>query len=162
MHLRAGARQGQLRNDRHADDGGIAGPEGHDDRRRRVRPSNGCAPPRGDDRQVEHGGVRVSARSRRSTRSCPATTRNPYDTSRVTAGSSGGSAAGTAANFAAFGLASDTGRFDPRSGRAPGAGRPASSTMGLVSSRRRRAAEPRRRYRRAVTRPSPTAPRCSR
>jgi amidase len=39
----------------------------------------------------------------------PGYTRNPYDTSRVTAGSSGGSAAGVAANFAAIGLASDTG-----------------------------------------------------
>ncbi len=39
----------------------------------------------------------------------PGYTRNPYDTSRVTAGSSGGSAAGVAANFAAAGLASDTG-----------------------------------------------------
>ncbi len=39
----------------------------------------------------------------------PGYTRNPYDTSRVTAGSSGGSAAGTAANFATLGLASDTG-----------------------------------------------------
>ena len=39
----------------------------------------------------------------------PGYTRNPYDTSRVTAGSSGGSAAGAAANFAVFGLASDTG-----------------------------------------------------
>jgi Asp-tRNA(Asn)/Glu-tRNA(Gln) amidotransferase A subunit family amidase len=39
----------------------------------------------------------------------PGYTRNPYDTSRVTAGSSGGSAAGIAANFAAIGLASDTG-----------------------------------------------------
>src|SRR5262249_24808297 len=39
----------------------------------------------------------------------PGYTRNPYDTARVTAGSSGGSAAGVAANFAAIGLASDTG-----------------------------------------------------
>ena len=39
----------------------------------------------------------------------PGYTRNPYDTSRATAGSSGGSAAGVAANFAAIGLASDTG-----------------------------------------------------
>src|SRR5262245_13761665 len=39
----------------------------------------------------------------------PGYSRNPYDTSRVTAGSSGGSAAGVAANFAAIGLASDTG-----------------------------------------------------
>src|SRR5450759_1464726 len=39
----------------------------------------------------------------------PGYTRNPYDTSRVTAGSSGGSAAATASNFAAIALASDTG-----------------------------------------------------
>ncbi len=62
----------------------------------------------------------------------PGYTRNPYDTSRVTAGSSGGSAAGVAANFAAVGLASDTGD----SIRGP-AGHQAlvglRSTMGLVS-----------------------------
>ena len=39
----------------------------------------------------------------------PGYTRNPYDTRRVTAGSSGGSAAAIAANFALVGLASDTG-----------------------------------------------------
>src|SRR5262249_14895906 len=38
----------------------------------------------------------------------PGYPRNPYDTSRVTAGSSGGSAAALAANFAAIALASDT------------------------------------------------------
>jgi amidase len=62
----------------------------------------------------------------------PGYTRNPYDTSRVTAGSSGGSAAGTAANFAAFGLASDTGD----SIRGPAAHHALvgmRSTMGLVS-----------------------------
>jgi Asp-tRNA(Asn)/Glu-tRNA(Gln) amidotransferase A subunit family amidase len=62
----------------------------------------------------------------------PGYTRNPYDTSRVTAGSSGGSAAGTAANFAAFGLASDTGD----SIRGPAAHQALvglRSTMGLVS-----------------------------
>ena len=62
----------------------------------------------------------------------PGYTRNPYDTSRVTAGSSGGSAAGTAANFAAIGLASDTGD----SIRGPAAHQALvglRSTMGLVS-----------------------------
>jgi Asp-tRNA(Asn)/Glu-tRNA(Gln) amidotransferase A subunit family amidase len=62
----------------------------------------------------------------------PGYTRNPYDTTRVTAGSSGGSAAGTAANFAAFGLASDTGD----SIRGPAAHQALvglRSTMGLVS-----------------------------
>jgi amidase len=39
----------------------------------------------------------------------PGYTRNPYDTSRVTAGSSGGTAAAVAANFGAVGLGSDTG-----------------------------------------------------
>jgi len=62
----------------------------------------------------------------------PGYTRNPYDTSRVTAGSSGGSAAGTAASFAAFGLASDTG--DSIRGPAAHNGLVGlRSTMGLVS-----------------------------
>ncbi len=62
----------------------------------------------------------------------PGYTRNPYDTSRVTAGSSGGSAAATAANFAAFALASDTGD----SIRGPASHQSLvglRSTMGLVS-----------------------------
>src|SRR4051812_31847570 len=62
----------------------------------------------------------------------PGYTRNPYDTSRVTAGSSGGSAAGVAANFGAIGLASDTGD----SIRGPAAHQALAglrSTMGLVS-----------------------------
>jgi amidase len=62
----------------------------------------------------------------------PGYTRNPYDTGRVTAGSSGGSAAGAAANFAAIGLASDTGD----SIRGPAAHQALvglRSTMGLVS-----------------------------
>src|SRR5437867_11403753 len=62
----------------------------------------------------------------------PGYTRNPYETSRVTAGSSGGSAAGVAANFAAIGLASDTGD----SIRGPAAHQALvglRSTMGLVS-----------------------------
>jgi Asp-tRNA(Asn)/Glu-tRNA(Gln) amidotransferase A subunit family amidase len=62
----------------------------------------------------------------------PGYSRNPYDTSRVTAGSSGGSAAGTAASFAAIGLASDTGD----SIRGPAAHQALvglRSTMGLVS-----------------------------
>jgi amidase len=62
----------------------------------------------------------------------PGYTRNPYDTRRVTAGSSGGSAAGVAANFAAIGLASDTGD----SIRGPAAHQDLvglRSTMGLVS-----------------------------
>jgi len=62
----------------------------------------------------------------------PGYTRNPYDTSRVTAGSSGGSAAATAANFGAVALASDTGD----SIRGPAAHQALvglRSTMGLVS-----------------------------
>jgi Asp-tRNA(Asn)/Glu-tRNA(Gln) amidotransferase A subunit family amidase len=62
----------------------------------------------------------------------PGYTRNPYDTSRVTAGSSGGSAAAAAANFALIALASDTGD----SIRGPAAHQALvglRSTMGLVS-----------------------------
>jgi amidase len=62
----------------------------------------------------------------------PGYTRNPYDTARVTAGSSGGSAAGAAANFGAFALGSDTGD----SIRGPAAHQALvglRSTMGLVS-----------------------------
>ena len=62
----------------------------------------------------------------------PGYTRNPYDTRRVTAGSSGGSAAATAANFTAIALASDTGD----SIRGPAAHQALvglRSTMGLVS-----------------------------
>jgi len=62
----------------------------------------------------------------------PGYTRNPYDTRRVTAGSSGGSAAAVAANFALIGLASDTGD----SIRGPAAHQALvglRSTMGLVS-----------------------------
>src|SRR5882672_9795853 len=62
----------------------------------------------------------------------PGYTRNPYDTTRVTAGSSGGSAAAIAANFALVGLASDTGDSirGPASHQALVGLR---STMGLVS-----------------------------
>jgi Asp-tRNA(Asn)/Glu-tRNA(Gln) amidotransferase A subunit family amidase len=62
----------------------------------------------------------------------PGYTRNPYDTSRVTAGSSGGSAAALAANFVAIALASDTG--DSIRGPAAHQGLVGlRSTMGLVS-----------------------------
>src|SRR5439155_3076521 len=62
----------------------------------------------------------------------PGYTRNPYDPSRVTAGSSGGSAAGAAANFGAIATASDTGDSirGPASHQALVGLR---STMGLVS-----------------------------
>ena len=62
----------------------------------------------------------------------PGYTRNPYDTSRVTAGSSGGSAAAVAANLAAIATASDTGDSirGPASHQALVGLR---STMGLVS-----------------------------
>ena len=62
----------------------------------------------------------------------PGYTRNPYDTSRVTAGSSGGTAAAVAANFGAVALASDTGD----SIRGPAAHQALvglRSTMGLMS-----------------------------
>lgn len=62
----------------------------------------------------------------------PGYTRNPYDTSRVTAGSSGGTAAAIAANFGLVGLGSDTGN----SIRGPSAHQALvgiRSTMGLTS-----------------------------
>ena len=62
----------------------------------------------------------------------PGYSRNPYDRARVTAGSSGGSAAAAAANFGAIALASDTGD----SIRGPAAHQALvglRSTMGLVS-----------------------------
>ncbi len=62
----------------------------------------------------------------------PGYTRNPYDTSRVTAGSSGGSAAAAAANFGAVALGSDTGdSIRGPSGHQALVG--LRSTMGLVS-----------------------------
>jgi Asp-tRNA(Asn)/Glu-tRNA(Gln) amidotransferase A subunit family amidase len=62
----------------------------------------------------------------------PGYTRNPYDTSRVTAGSSGGTAAAIAANFATVGLGTDTGNSirGPSSHQALVGIR---STMGLTS-----------------------------
>lgn len=62
----------------------------------------------------------------------PGYTRNPYDTSRVTAGSSGGTAAAVAASFAAVGLGTDTGNSirGPSSHQALVGIR---STMGLTS-----------------------------
>jgi amidase len=62
----------------------------------------------------------------------PGYTRNPYDTSRVTAGSSGGTAAAVAASFGAVGLGSDTGNSirGPSSHQALVGIR---STMGLTS-----------------------------
>jgi Asp-tRNA(Asn)/Glu-tRNA(Gln) amidotransferase A subunit family amidase len=62
----------------------------------------------------------------------PGYSRNPYDRARVTAGSSGGSAAAAASNFGAIALASDTGD----SIRGPAAHQALvglRSTMGLVS-----------------------------
>ena len=62
----------------------------------------------------------------------PGYTRNPYDTTRVTAGSSGGTAAAIAANFGLIGLGSDTGNSlrGPSSHQALATIR---STMGLTS-----------------------------
>ena len=62
----------------------------------------------------------------------PGYTRNPYDISRVTAGSSGGTAAAVAANFGAIGLGTDTGASirGPASFQALVGIRP---TMGLTS-----------------------------
>ena len=58
----------------------------------------------------------------------PGYTRNPYDTTRVTAGSSGGTAAAVAADFGAVGLGTDTGASSrgPASHEALVAIRPAS------------------------------------
>jgi Asp-tRNA(Asn)/Glu-tRNA(Gln) amidotransferase A subunit family amidase len=62
----------------------------------------------------------------------PGYTRNPYDTNRVTAGSSGGTAAAVAANFGAVGVGTDTGASirGPASHQALVGLRP---TMGLTS-----------------------------
>ena len=62
----------------------------------------------------------------------PGYSRNPYDTSRVTAGSSGGTAAAVAANFGAVGLGTDTGNSirGPSAHQALVGIRP---TMGLTS-----------------------------
>src|SRR5262249_59215398 len=62
----------------------------------------------------------------------PGYTRNPYDPARVTAGSSGGTAAAVAASFGAVGLGTDTGASirGPASHQALGGIRP---TMGLTS-----------------------------
>ena len=62
----------------------------------------------------------------------PGYTRNPYDTTRVTAGSSGGTAAAVAADFGAVGLGTDTGASirGPASHQALVGIRP---TMGLTS-----------------------------
>lgn len=62
----------------------------------------------------------------------PGYTRNPYDLNRVTAGSSGGTAAAVAANFGAIGLGTDTGASirGPASFQALVGIRP---TMGLTS-----------------------------
>src|SRR5688500_15247599 len=62
----------------------------------------------------------------------PGYTRNPYALNRVTAGSSGGTAAAVAANFGAIGLGSDTGNSirGPSSHQALAGIR---STMGLTS-----------------------------
>ncbi len=52
----------------------------------------------------------------------PGYTRNPYALNRVTAGSSGGTAASVAASFGLVGFGSDTGQFDSRAVLASGAG----------------------------------------
>jgi Asp-tRNA(Asn)/Glu-tRNA(Gln) amidotransferase A subunit family amidase len=77
----------------------------------------------------------------------PGYTRNPYDTSRVTAGSSGGSAAAAAANLGAIALASDSRRLDSRTCRPPGPGRPPFDD-GPGQPRGRRAVESGGRHRR--------------
>ena len=77
----------------------------------------------------------------------PGYTKNPYALDRVTAGSSGGTAASVAANFGLIGLGSDTGNSirGPSSHQALVGIR---STMGLTSRAGRDAAEPAGRHRR--------------
>ena len=125
-------RQGQLRDDRPAERQRLAGA-------RRVRVGQGRVPGEADQgrrrdraRQVEHGGVGVHARTRRVSSILPGYTKNPYALDRVTAGSSGGTAAAVAASFGAVGLGSDTGNSirGPSSHQALVGIR---STMGLTS-----------------------------
>ncbi len=77
----------------------------------------------------------------------PGYTKNPYALDRVTAGSSGGTAAAVAANFGAIGLGSDTGNSirGPASHQALAGIR---STMGLTSRAGRRPTQPARGHRR--------------
>ena len=63
--LRAGPGEGQLRNRRHADDGGLVVAAGHDDGQGRLRRQATARRRRGDAREVEHGGVRVQSHRNR-------------------------------------------------------------------------------------------------
>ena len=78
----------------------------------------------------------------------PGYTQNPYALDRVTAGSSGGTAAAVAANFGADRPRQRHRQLDPRPVVAPGAGRHPLDD-GADEPRRRRAAQPARRHRRA-------------
>ena len=76
----------------------------------------------------------------------PGYTKNPYALDRVTAGSSGGTAAAVAANFGAIGLGSDTGNSIRGPVFASGAGRD-SFDDGADQPGRRGSAQPARRHR---------------
>ena len=78
----------------------------------------------------------------------PGYTKNPYALDRVTAGSSGGTAAAVAANFGLIGLGSDTGNSIRGPVLAPGAGRHPLDD-GADEPLRRDAAQPAGRHRRA-------------
>ena len=78
----------------------------------------------------------------------PGYTKNPYALDRVTAGSSGGTAAAVAASFGAVGLGTDTGNSIRGPVVASGAGRHPLDD-GPDQPRRRHAAQPARRHRRA-------------
>ena len=106
--LRADDRQGQLRDRRPAERERIAGA-------RRVRLEQGCF----QVARIKEAGAIVLAKSNMAewaftpyetvSSILPGYTKNPYALDRVTAGSSGGTAAAVAANFGAVGLGSDTG-----------------------------------------------------
>ena len=78
----------------------------------------------------------------------PGYTKNPYALDRVTAGSSGGTAAAVAANFGLIGLGTRHRQLDPRPGLSPGAGgHPIDD--GVDQPQRRGSAQPAGRHRRA-------------
>ena len=129
--LRAGDRQGQLRNERTANrDGALA--------------FAGFLPDKDafQVRRMKEAGAMVLAKSNMAEWAfspyetvnsiLPGYTRNPYALDRVTAGSSGGTAAAVAASFGLVGLGSDTGNSirGPSSHQALVGIR---STMGLTS-----------------------------
>ena len=121
--LRPRDRQGQLRDDRPAERGRLArarrvrlGPRRVPGRDRSRRPAPSSSPSR-------TWRSSRSRRTRRSARFCRATRGIPYALDRVTAGSSGGTAAAVAANFGADRPRQRHRQLDPRPVVAPGARR---------------------------------------